>query len=63
MHDYKLKEESFQREDDKEFVPDLDKILFDRNLKLVVKMTNHKYTSIPDIFEGKGVSDKYMTEQ
>lgn len=35
-------------------MPEMDDILYDRDLKIVVKMTNHVYTSVNDIFEKSG---------
>lgn len=36
-----------------EMVPDMDEVLKDKKKKLIVKMKNHVYPSIPDIFENR----------
>ena len=45
------KEADIKRFEDHEYVPDFEKILNEKELKIVVKMTNHEYNSIYDVFE------------
>ena len=45
-----------------ENVPDMEDILYTRELKIMVKMTNHEYTSIHDIFEKSGPG-RYMSDR
>jgi hypothetical protein len=56
------KEEDLKRYHDHEFVPDFEKILQDKELKIVVKMTNHNYNSINDVFENAGPG-RFLTEK
>jgi|LauGreDrversion4_2_1035121.scaffolds.fasta_scaffold21086_12 hypothetical protein len=49
----KLEEEK-ARIRDHELVPEMEDIMYNRDLKVVVKMTNHVYTSVNDIFEKSG---------
>lgn len=40
----------------------MERILDKKEMKIVVKMTNHKYSSINDVFEKSGPG-RYMTDR
>lgn len=43
-------------------MPDLEKVLHEKKLKIMVKMKNMKFSSLFDVFEGQG-AERFMTEK
>lgn len=56
------REEDVKRFKDHEYVPDFERILQEKELKIVVKMTNHQYGSINDVFEKSGPG-RFMSDR
>lgn len=59
---YHQKELEIERYKEHEFVPNMQKIMYDRELKIVVKMTTMKFNSVNDVFEKSGPG-RFMTDR
>ncbi len=57
-----MKQKEFERYHEHEYVPNMEDILQEKELKIVVKMTNMKFGSINDIFEKSGPG-RFMTDR
>ena len=54
------KQIEIERFNEHEYIPPLEDIMMEKHLKIVVKMSNLKFSSINDIFEKSGPG-RYMT--
>lgn len=62
VENYHRKEIEIKRYRHHEEVPEMEKILHEKHLKIVCKMTNMKFSSINDIFENSGPG-RFMTDR
>lgn len=62
VENYHRKEIEIKRHRDHQFVPDMEKIMYDKQLKIVVKMTTMKFHSVNDVFEKSGPG-RFMTDR
>lgn len=59
---YSKKQEELHRYHDEHDVPDMERVLNEKDLKIVVRMTNHNYTSVNDVFEKSG-PDRFKSDR